>query len=65
MTIVVRLDSNSHLRNTESFDVSFLEDRGTLWVVGGREEAWSSDTEPPEVSTVLSRIQSEAFIAES
>ena len=46
-------DDFSHLIHTESVDVSILEDRATLWVVGGKEGAWSSDTEPLEVSTIL------------
>ena len=59
------LDGFSHLIDTESVDVIILEDRATLWVVGGKEGAWSSDTEPLEVSTILSWSQSESNIARS
>ena len=65
MYTFVTLDHNSHFTETESFDVSILEDRATLWVVGGREGAWSSDTEPPEVATILYWYQLEASIAVS
>ena len=56
-------DDFSHLIHTESVDVSILEDRATLWVVGGKEGAWSSDTEPLEVSTILYWSQSESNIS--
>ncbi len=58
-------DDFSHLIHTESVDVSILEDRATLWVVGGKEGAWSSDTEPLEVSTILYWSQSESNISRS
>ena len=58
-------DDFSHLIHTESVDVSILEDRATLWVVGGKEGAWSSDTEPLEVSTTLYWSQSESNISRS